>query len=99
MAIFKGFGKPYKMTLSEEAERILTSYLEWLVEHKPENFANGREMRNLFEDTISNQANRLAEDPDITDAELNTIESADFPEKVLHPGMPDSPSCMGNPER
>ena len=99
LAIFKGFGKPYKMTLSEEAEQKLTAYLEWLVKHKPENFANGREMRNLFEDTISNQANRLAEDPDITDAELNTIESADFPEKVLHPGMPDSPSGMGNPER
>ena len=86
LAIFKGFGKPYKMTLSDEAERMLTSYLEWLVEHKPENFANGREMRNLFEDTISNQANRLAEDPDITDAELNTIETADFPEKVRKPG-------------
>lgn len=86
LAIFKGFGKPYKMTLSEDAERMLTSYLEWLVEHKPENFANGREMRNLFEDTISNQANRLAEDPDITDAELNTIETADFPEKVRKPG-------------
>ena len=85
--------------LSPAAEARALEIFTARCENKPENFANGREMRNLFEDTISNQANRLAEDPDITDTELNTIESADFPEKVLHPGMPDSPSGMGNPER
>ena len=70
------------MKLSEEAERSLKAYLEWLVQHKDANFANGREMRNLFESALSNQANRLAGVPSITDAELNTIEDEDLPETV-----------------
>ncbi len=75
------------MELSEEAERNLKAYLEWLVENKEANFANGREMRNLFELTLSNQANRLAEMPDITNEELNTIKAEDFPEWVNNPAQ------------
>ena len=74
------------MKLSEEAERSLKAYLEWLAQNKDANFANGREMRNLFESALSNQANRLAEMPDITNDELNTMEVADFPEWVSIPG-------------
>ena len=70
------------MKLSEEAERSLKAYLEWLVQNKDANFANGREMRNLFESALSNQANRLAVVPSITDVELNTIEDEDLPETV-----------------
>ena len=83
LSIFCAFCKPYQMRLSEDAERDLNDYLEWLVRHKDEDFANGREMRNLFETALSNQANRLANQPDITDAELNTIEREDFPEHIL----------------
>ena len=86
LSIFQVFCQPYQMKLSEDAERSLKAYLEWLVQHKDANFANGREMRNLFESALSNQANRLAEMPDITNDELNTIEVADFPEWVSIPG-------------
>ena len=82
LSIFHVFCQPYQMNLSEEAERSLKAYLEWLVQHKDANFANGREMRNLFESALSNQANRLAGVPSITDAELNTIEDEDLPETV-----------------
>lgn len=82
LSIFHVFCQPYQMKLSEEAERSLKAYLEWLVQHKDANFANGREMRNLFESALSNQANRLAGVPSITDAELNTIEDEDLPETV-----------------
>ena len=58
------------------------SYLHWLVQHKPENFANGRAIRNLFELSLSNQANRLADQAEITDEELNTIDKQDLPEYV-----------------
>ena len=85
LSIFYVFCQPYQMKLSEEAERSLKAYLEWLVQNKDANFANGREMRNLFESALSNQANRLAEMADITDEELNTIEAADFPEWVNNP--------------
>ena len=73
------------MTLSIEAETVLVNYFEWLEYNKPKNFANGREMRNLFETALSNQANRLADKADITNEELNTIEAADFPDWVINP--------------
>lgn len=40
-------------------------------------------MRNLFELTLSNQANRLADDTDLTDEDLNEIQISDFPEGVI----------------
>ena len=87
LSIFRVFCQPYQMKLSEEAERSLKAYLEWLVQNKDANFANGREMRNLFELALSNQANRLADISDITNEELNTIEAVDFPEWVNNPSQ------------
>ena len=79
LSIFRFFCQPYQMKLSGDAERNLKAYLGWLVQNKDANFANGREMRNLFESALSYQANRLANMSDITDEELNTIEVSDFP--------------------
>ena len=79
LRIFHAFCKPFGMKLSEEAECCLKTYLHWLIQNKPENFANGREMRNLFELALSNQANRLAEKTDISDEELNEIAKDDLP--------------------
>ncbi len=85
MCIFDAFCRPFSMKLSEEAEHTLKEYLHWLVQHKSDNFANGREMRNLFELALSNQANRLVEKVEITDEELNEITNDDLPEWVNHP--------------
>ena len=85
LCIFNAFCKPFSMKLSDEAERYIKAYLHWLVQHKSENFANGREMRNLFELALSNQANRLAEKADISDEELNEIAKDDLPIWVIHP--------------
>jgi len=41
---------------------------------------NSREMRNLFELALSNQANRLANISDISDKELNEITKEEHPE-------------------
>lgn len=82
-SIFISFCTPFGLKLSMEAEQALHSYLHWLVQHKPENFANGRAIRNLFELSLSNQANRLAGQTEITDEELNTIDKQDFPEYVI----------------
>ena len=46
--------------MEEQAESTLKQYLSELCANKPENFANGREMRNLFETVFTIQANRLA---------------------------------------
>lgn len=85
LCIFHAFCKPFSMKLSEEAEFCVKTYLHWLVQNKSENFANGREMRNLFEAALSNQANRLAEREDISEEELNEISKDDLPVWVVHP--------------
>lgn len=82
LSILQGFCKPYDMKLSDEAEEIVKNYLHWLVQHKSDNFANGREMRNLFEAALSNQANRLAAMSEPTDDELNEISAEDLPSYV-----------------
>lgn len=85
LRIFNAFCKPYSMKLSDEAEDFVKKYLHWLVQHKPENFANGRAMRNLFELALSNQANRLAGKAYLSDEELNEIATDDLPLWVINP--------------
>ena len=58
--------------------RYLEEYFDRLVENKPANFANGRAVRNLFEEVLTAQANRLAPQKEITDEELNTLTYEDF---------------------
>lgn len=82
-SILELFCKPYEMRLSDEAKQVVKDYLHWLVNHKPDNFANGREMRNLFEASLSNQGNRLSTKTTITDQELNEIQKEDLPDWVL----------------
>lgn len=83
--ILEAFCQPFCMKLSSEAESSVKDYLHWLVQHKPENFANGRAMRNLFESSIASQANRLADLTDISDEELNELAREDLPEWVINP--------------
>jgi len=54
----------------------------FLVEHKDENFGNGREVRNIFEQIISAQANRIVQSRNITDDDLTTIIEDDVNELV-----------------
>ena len=83
LAIFKAFCAPYGMELNSEAESCIEAYLEHLVANKPENFANGREMRNLFESVVENQANRLSMQNDLSDEDLSVFVKADLPTWVL----------------
>ena len=76
--IFELFCKLNDMRLSSDARDYLTQYLSELSDEKSENFANGREMRNLFEKAITNQANRLSHYNDISDEELNIIKIEDI---------------------
>ncbi len=71
--IFYSSCNRYGMWLTEKAKNTLKNYLHKLCQNKPENFANGREMRNIFEQTYTNQANRIAEIEDVSDEELNEI--------------------------
>lgn len=82
-SILELFCKPFEMRFSDEAKQVVKEYLHWLINHKPDNFANGREMRNLFEASLSNQGNRLSTKTTITNQELNEIQKEDLPDWVL----------------
>lgn len=65
-------------TLSNEAKEKIHSYFEQQILSKNENFANGRLVRNLYDDLVMNHARRVinSTNPDVE--ELSTIEVADF---------------------
>ena len=64
--------------IDEAGDNYLKEYFKKVYENRPSNFANGRAVRNLFEEVITNQANRLANKSEITDDELNTLTYEDF---------------------
>ena len=64
--------------LDKPAEEYARKYFSEMYNHKSENFANGRAVRNFFEEVITSQANRLAPKDNITDDELNTLTYEDF---------------------
>ena len=66
------------LSLDEPADEYVRQYFTKMCEHKSDNFANGRAVRNFFEEVITAQANRLAPQQDITDEELNTLTYEDF---------------------
>ena len=66
------------LSLDEAADEYAHQYFAKMCEHKSDNFANGRAVRNFFEEVITAQANRLAPKTDITDDELNTLTYEDF---------------------
>ena len=66
------------LKLDEMADEYLRQYFKKMYETRSKNFANGRSVRNFFEEVITAQANRLAPKKDITDEELNTLTYEDF---------------------
>lgn len=61
-----------------EAQDTLKSYLNDLCTHKPDNFANGREMRNLFDKSKKAHSNRLTSLNEISDEDLITFKKDDL---------------------
>lgn len=66
------------LTLDRAGDEYVKKYFTEMYEHRSQNFANGRAVRNFFEEVITAQANRLAGQSEITDDELNTLTYNDF---------------------
>lgn len=66
------------LRLDEMADTYLKEYFKRMYETRSKNFANGRSVRNFFEEVLTAQANRLAPKKEITDDELNTLTYEDF---------------------
>ena len=65
--------------LSEEVEQILDTEIKHIVTNKGELFANGRFIRNLFEEMIMNHARRVSKIPQPTVSELELFTTEDIP--------------------
>ena len=81
MAMFRNNCKKGGYTLSEEAEQFAIEYFNDMYENRDENFGNGRDVRNRFEDMISRQANRVAAMEAPTKDDLMTVLKADLIEE------------------
>jgi SpoVK/Ycf46/Vps4 family AAA+-type ATPase len=77
--IFLRTARAYDYRLRDPAIARLESMLVELVSVKGPRFGNARAVRNLFEDAVTAQAERVAADGLLPDENLDTIEAADLP--------------------
>ncbi len=77
--IFKTFCQKADFRLTGAAEGELASVFGVLCASRDETFGNARAARNLFDATLSKQANRLVSLPKVDREILSTVEAADIP--------------------
>lgn len=68
----------YGYKLDDDADDFLREKLKYVYNHKSKNFGNGRYVRNVFEQTITEQANRVAKKVNPSSRELNRITIEDI---------------------
>ncbi len=78
MAMFRINCKKNGYTMDAEAEEYAQAFFNDLYENRDDNFGNGRDVRNRFEDVVSRQADRLAAMDNPTKDDLMTIIKQDF---------------------
>ncbi len=80
MAILQSMLREREYKLSEAAGTKALELLTELTAHKPENFANARDVRNLMENAIANHASRIVTIPGAQEdkEKLSTIEPEDI---------------------
>ncbi len=78
--IYSGMCREHDFILTPEASGNLEILFERAYSLRDENFGNGRFVRNVYEQTIANQAHRLARvESSLSEEELQTIEAVDLP--------------------
>ncbi len=81
-SIFELFCKTSGFQMTTEARDKALGIFKIFHEVRDETFGNARLARNLFEQTVNHQANRIISLSNITDSLLSTIESIDIPDDV-----------------
>ncbi len=81
-AIFLRFAGDTGMNITDSAIAKLRVYLRVVYDRRDKYFGNGRLVRNLFEQALEAQANRLASYPELTQSLLSTIEETDLPDEL-----------------
>ncbi len=78
LAMYKNNCRKGGYTLSAEAEEFAVEYFNAMYEERDDNFGNGRDVRNRFEDMISRQADRVAKMEDPSKDDLMTVLKEDM---------------------
>ena len=76
--IFKMYMKKNQYTMSKETETWLKERFDYAVAHKDRNFGNARYARNVFEKSIQAQANRLADESNLSEEKLTELTIEDL---------------------
>ena len=112
MAIFDMNCRKYDYIIEESARIHVREKLSLMKLSSPENFANARAARNLFEEIITNQAGRIAkmENPsledmktltndDLTDEEAEAISARAVAQMLGQAGAPENNTQGSGPEQ
>jgi AAA+ superfamily predicted ATPase len=75
--IFMRLAHKYDYLVDEEAQQIIKDLINIEIESKDKQFGNARFVRNLFENILANQANRLANNNTLSSDSLRTIVKED----------------------
>ena len=84
--LFCLYAKNADYTLSPEAKNTAYSAIEEIFKNRGKDFANGRTIRNLFDETVRKMSVRLAASSNLTKESMSTITEEDIPhedKKVL----------------
>ena len=76
--IFKLMCDQNNLILEPEADKYVKTHFVEVYNNRGDNFANGRDVRNLFENVLTKQANRLSANLNVSDKELSTLKYEDF---------------------
>ncbi len=85
MAIFEMRCRKNSYVLTDEAREAAAAYFDRLYENRDSNFGNGRDVRNIFEDMVVRQADRLSalETPPGKEALMEILKEDFLPEEDL----------------
>ena len=78
LEIFDSMCKKSGLTATHDARDLVLKHFEEEYANRDETFANGREVRNFFEKTVVNQANRLANEPYLNNEDVSTLTAEDI---------------------
>ena len=78
LKIFQRFCDTTGYTLTADAKSNLHEAFNKMYERRTEHFGNARSIRNIFENVINQQANRLVSENDFTDEKLAELTLADI---------------------
>ena len=76
--IFLSMCEKSNLILDAQSETLLRNHFNEVYRNRGDNFANGRYVRNIFENVLTNQANRLATNLNISNQDLMTLTIEDF---------------------